>query len=306
MKNKIPIFIISLKNSARLPKLIKRLNELNLKYKIFYGVTGKKLKKRIELIYDKIATIKNINRELSPSEIGTASSHLRIYKYIINKNINQAIIMEDDAYPSKVLKEWVKRKINVEDDKIISFYTYPSTGFINKKPYKKVLENKIGVHDSVTHSFTNSCYQINKYTCQKILFLTKNKVSGYADWPFLVNKHNIKLAITIPFIAVIDDLGISSEGERRNFIKDYYRLVKNYIPEKILSILRIPYYLSYIPFILQHKNKDFYYEHFSQKQLLRFINFFIHKYLDINKIYIDRSYYYQDIRKIAKKVYSNR
>ena len=48
MKNKIPIFIISLKNSARLPKLIKRLNELNLKYKIFYGVTGKQLKKRIQ------------------------------------------------------------------------------------------------------------------------------------------------------------------------------------------------------------------------------------------------------------------
>ena len=94
MKDNIKIFVISLRNSRRLPRLRNRLNYLKLKYKIFYGSTGNELKKLTKIYYDKEATIKNINRELSPSEIGAASSHLKIYNYIVKKKIKHAIIMD--------------------------------------------------------------------------------------------------------------------------------------------------------------------------------------------------------------------
>ena len=38
---------------------------------------------------------------MSPSEIGAAASHLKTYNFIVKNKINQAIILEDDAYPSK-------------------------------------------------------------------------------------------------------------------------------------------------------------------------------------------------------------
>lgn len=305
MRNKIPIFIISLKNSPRLPRLKDRLKELNLGYKIFYGVTGKKLNNRIKLIYDRNLTKKNIDRDLSPSEIGTASSHLGIYNYIINKKINQAIIMEDDAYPSKILKQWITCDVQVENNEILSFYTYPSTSFLTKTPYRKLVKNKIGAHISVTHAYNNSCYQINKYTCKKIILLTKNKVIGYADWPFLINRDKIRLSVTIPFIAVIDDMGISSLRDERKILIKENQFFKKIFSKKILSLLRIPYYLSYMGFLLRYKNKDFYYEHFFQKQLLRLINFFIKKYLETNKIYYDKKYYWYDLRKIVEKFSKN-
>ena len=38
---------------------------------------------------------------MSPSEIGAAASHLKAYTYISKNKIDQAIILEDDAYLSE-------------------------------------------------------------------------------------------------------------------------------------------------------------------------------------------------------------
>jgi glycosyl transferase family 25 len=298
MKDNIKIFVISLRNSRRLPRLRNRLNYLKLKYKIFYGSTGNELKKLTKIFYDKEATIKNINRELSPSEIGVASSHLKIYNYIVKKKIKHAIIMEDDAFPSEMLKEWIKNNINYDNNEILSFYSYPSSSFFKKKPYKKVINNKISIHRFVTHTFNNSCYQINYSTCKKILKITNNKVAGYADWPFLVHKDKINLSVTIPYIAVIDDQGISNI--KKIHIKEYY--AKKYFPKKLISILRIPYYISFIGFFLKYNNINFYYEHFFLKQWFRVKNLLLNSYINTSKIFLDKNYYQKDLWKIVEKL----
>jgi glycosyl transferase family 25 len=296
-----PIFIISLKKSNRVNHLKKRLKDIKLNYKIFYGINGNNLnKKELKFIYSKTKTKKNIDRELSPSEIGAAASHLKIYNYIIKKKITQAIIMEDDAYPSALLKKWIKNNITVKNNEILSFYSYPSSSFLKKKYHRRVLK-KISIHRSLTHTYNNSCYQINNFTCKRIIKLTKNKVIGLPDWPFLINKENIYLSVTLPFMAIIDDKGISNLKLEREKILNKNKLLKIILPENILSILRIPYYLSYLGFFLKFKNKDFYYEHFFQKQLLRFKNFFFRNYIDINKIYYIKKYYVSDLRKFVKK-----
>ena len=55
---------------------------------------------------------------MSPSEIGAAFVK-KTYDYIVRNNIDQAIILEDDAYPSKKLYEWIK-KIKTENNEITS------------------------------------------------------------------------------------------------------------------------------------------------------------------------------------------
>ena len=41
---------------------------------------------------------------MSSSKIGEAASHLKTYKYIIRNKFSQYIIIEDDAFPSVLLK----------------------------------------------------------------------------------------------------------------------------------------------------------------------------------------------------------
>ena len=137
---KTPVFIISLKNSPRINLLKNRLKNIKINYKIFDAINGKDLaiKKKLHFVYSKKDTIKNIGRDLSPPEIGVAASHLAIYNYIIKKNIYQAIIMEDDAYPSRLLHDWIQNNVTVENNEILSFYSSPSNSFLKKTPKKLI------------------------------------------------------------------------------------------------------------------------------------------------------------------------
>jgi hypothetical protein len=53
MKPEVPIFIASMRNSPRRKFLLNKLKKLNLKYKIFNGISGKTISER-KLIYDEI------------------------------------------------------------------------------------------------------------------------------------------------------------------------------------------------------------------------------------------------------------
>ena len=132
MKNELNVYIISLKHSKRVKKLKAKLKKSKIKFKIIQGVfDGNNLFKNGKL--NKIVDEKilyNVGRKMSPSEIGAAASHLKIYQYVVKNRLSQAIIMEDDAFPSSRMKEWIK-KISAKNNEIISFYAYPS-GHIEK------------------------------------------------------------------------------------------------------------------------------------------------------------------------------
>jgi glycosyl transferase family 25 len=299
MIKNIQVFIISLKNNKRRKDIIKRLRKIKINFKIIKGVNGNLYyqKNKLDLIYDKKQTIKNIDRELSPPEIGSAASHLKIYKYILKNKISQAIIMEDDAFPSELLFEWIKNKINTPTNAILSFYAY-NGGFLEKKTYKKIINNKISIHRAYTHIFNNSCYQINNSTAKKILKITKNKVCGFADWPFRLKKSKIKLFVTIPFLAFINDKGDSYVKESRKKFTGNNNILKKIIPGRIFDLLRMIYHICYIPFLFRrYKNKEFYDEFFFDKELAKIKNFFTDLYFDLSKIYFEKKYYYNDLKK---------
>ncbi len=307
MNNNIKVFIISLKKSKRLPILKKRLNQLKIKFNIINGVNGINYFKqnKLHLISNKDEILKNINRNMSPSEIGAAASHIKTYKYIVKNNIDQAIIFEDDVYPSKKLSEWIKKKINVKNNNILSFYAYPS-GFFKKKPEKVVL-NSIGIHNGITHLYNNSCYQINKTTAKKILKITRGKVIGYADWPFNTLEHNIKLSLTLPYMAIPNDRGMSYLNSSRNAIlRKNPNLLKKIIPEIIYKKLLMVFYLFFIPFFFgKYKNINFYIEHYFLKNFFELINIFSGYYYDQKKLFFKENLYCKDLSKQVRSVYKN-
>ena len=218
MQQKIPILVISLKKSTRIIFLEERMKKLKLKFNIVYGVNGVNYekKKKIKIISDQDKIFKNIGRKMSAPEIGASASHLKVYKYIIRNGLTQCIVMEDDAFPSVLLKEWACSNNEVGNDEILSFYSY-ANGFVYKKIFRSFF-HKINIYKSKTHLFSSSCYQININTCKKIIDLTGSKVNNIPDWPVNLENNKINLYVTIPFVALIDDKNVSYLNESRNKI----------------------------------------------------------------------------------------
>ena len=307
--NKITILIISLKKSKRIKFLIRRLKELNLKYKIIDGINGKKLNKenKLDKYFDKNLIKNKIGREMSPSEIGAAASHIKAYKFIVKNKIQRAVIFEDDAFPSIHFKNWIKNTTFNEPNAILSFFAYPS-GYLNKNKIKKFDNNNISVYLSKTHIYSNSCYLINMQTAKKILKVTKGKVISYADWGFNTIKDKIRLFVTMPFLVVISDRGISNLSSDRNKILFKSNNILTKLKSKsFLFLPKILYYLFFIPFIFRkYRDLLFYIEHYFIKNYFRLKNKFFDSEIDLYKVSYNRYHYVKDLRKEfdkAKKLF---
>ena len=307
MQQKIPILIISMKKSSRIVFLEARMKELELKFHIISGVNGVNYerKKKIDIISDQKKIFKNIGRKMSASEIGAAASHLKAYRYIIRNNFSQCIIMEDDAFPSVLLKEWAYSNSEVANKEILSFYSY-ANGFVYKKVSRKVL-NKINIHKSKTHLFNNSCYQININTCKKIIELNNGIVKNIADWPINLENNKINLYVTIPFIALIDDKNISHLREERNAImKNIFFNCKKKIPLAFLKAIRNIYTLFLVKFFIgSHGNFSNYNEQYLKKSMCSIMNFFNRKYFDMSEAYYKKEFYTEDLIKNCESFFIN-
>jgi GR25 family glycosyltransferase involved in LPS biosynthesis len=303
---KFLVLVISLKNNKRFFVLKKKLRELNINYKIINAINGNLYnKKKLKLIYNKRKTENFIGRSLAPTEIGCAASHLKAYNYIIKKKIDQAIIMEDDCYPSSSLYQWIKYKNYIGNNQILNFFSYPH-GYLKKNPHKIILKQKINIHLAKTHIFGAACYQINNYTCKKIINITKNKVTSIPDWPFLPKKHKINIFTTLPFLAIIDDQNKSYLTPQRNKILKKNKLldsIKKILNYRLLFIVRTFYYLSFFSYYLNKKmDKKFYYEHFFYKYLVNLEHIFFSSYIDLKKVFYQKKYYPPDLHAVLKKI----
>jgi hypothetical protein len=310
MKKEMTLMVMSMNNSPRLPILIKRLKELNLKYKIFNGLYGENQRERNEVYkyYDREAVIKRTSREMGFNEIGGCYTFLKVLKYCLKKKIENAILMNDDHYPSLLFKEWVKKKVYFKGKKIIGFCCTPP-GFL-KKNYETALDGKVKIHEAKTHLFNSGCSQVTIGFIKKFLKVTKNKVIGNGDYPIDFRKYQITMLQTVPFLTYPDDRGFSFLSKDRDKLeKTYFKnfrklLVKKIgieLTKKLLNFFRIFYYILFIPFILRkYKNFDYYLEYYFEKQFCKIKNFFINCYIDIDKIYALKTAYAKGLKKYAK------
>lgn len=316
MKKKIELIIASMKNSPRLPRLIRRLKKFKLKYKIIYGFYGKNQNEinKVYYYYDKKKVIHRTGREMGFNEIGSCYTAFRIYKYALKKKLENVICMTDDVYPSYLLKEWVDKKIYFNGSKIIGLQCFP-TGFL-KKNYKIVMNGKIKIHQAKTHLFNSNCYQITLDAIKNIFTITKGKIIGNGDWPINLKKNNITMLQTLPFLAFPDDKGFSFIGKDRDKLektsfKKFRKLLYKFFGIKFLNTIfnffRIPYYIFFIPFLLRkYRNFEYYMEYYFEKYFYKLINPIFNFYIDIQDICILKSSYPSDLKKFAKyRVFDN-
>jgi GR25 family glycosyltransferase involved in LPS biosynthesis len=307
---KIPLFIMSMKSSPRLPNLLKKMKKFNLKYKIFYGLTGKNKNeiKKVYSMYDEKKVIERTGRPMGFNEIGSQYTATRILKYCLKKKFKNIIIMSDDFIPSSLFKEWVEKKIYFNGNKIIGFQCFPP-GFLKKK-YTTVLDGKVKIHEAKTHVFNSGFNQITLGFIKKFLKITNGgKAIGNGDYPFDFRKHNMTIFQTIPFLAYPDDKGFSYLAKDRdklektlfkNFRKTLYKFFGIKFINKIFNFLRIPYYILFVPFLFRkYKNLDYYTEYYFEKYFYKLINPIFKRYIDIEDIYSLKSSYAKDLKKYA-------
>jgi len=98
-ENSLSIFVVNLKKDREKKEFIIALcKKYGLQIEFIDAVDGRNLSRANILdVYSKEEAIKNIGRELSSGEIGCALSHKKIYKKMLDENINQALILEDDV-----------------------------------------------------------------------------------------------------------------------------------------------------------------------------------------------------------------
>lgn len=106
-------FIINLaERSDRKNFMQDQLNKLNLNYQFIEAIDGRKLSD------DEInkVTLNFADSYLTKGEIGCALSHLKVYKKMVNENIDIALVLEDDAILANDLSSTL-REINAIDNK---------------------------------------------------------------------------------------------------------------------------------------------------------------------------------------------
>ncbi len=105
-----PVFLINLKrDQERLSRVKKKFAEMNLRFETVEAVNGEQLaEEQLKKIYDPGLAVKKYGRTLSPAEIGRYLSHLQAYRAMLEKNVSQAIILEDTVKPGEDFAAMVK------------------------------------------------------------------------------------------------------------------------------------------------------------------------------------------------------
>ncbi len=119
MNNQLPpIWVISLQRSTdRRAHIIQHLTEHKLSFEIIDAIDGRQLTSEQLAHYDARQTIQNLGREMVPAEIACALSHRSLYQRMVDQNLDEVLILEDDAvlqygflavlgYRSSFPKDW--------------------------------------------------------------------------------------------------------------------------------------------------------------------------------------------------------
>lgn len=162
---------------------------------------SEELKKEYYLKDDK--KIKELTGFLSNAEIACAISHLEIYKKIIAKNQEYALVLEDDAIPEKNFIEQFKENLKNTPENWDIIYMGQGCGddFIKEKL-------------KTAKKINNFCYEINSSNCAEAYLIKKTTAKKLIqnmipfslpiDWEmaYQLVKMNAKILWWVPYLFV--------------------------------------------------------------------------------------------------------
>ena len=198
MKKFPPIYCISLKRRQdRRKAAVKMLKKLHLPYELFDAIDGKNIddqymKKNGFKVYKKWKLVKSnqpfYQRDVKTGEIGCALSHYFLWKKIVEKNLECAVILEDDALPLKGFQNKIKKALRTFDQKSIPWdFIYLCRNKTSSKKEKKVFPGMYVPR----FSYVTVGYAISQAGARRLLAMNyqKNIIAADEFLPATYSKH---------------------------------------------------------------------------------------------------------------------
>ena len=220
------IFIVSLQQDVEKRETIsKTLNDFNLDFTFIDAVYGRELPNEyLDYLRDK-SSGKLIDRGFpaTPGEIGCTLSHLKAYQEVIDRGLEWACILEDDAILDERFKVFIK---NFDSSNLSARDLYllgGQNGFSDLQVIKSK-KNKISIGrqsfsktiKSEQFIYRTCCYLISASLASSLLELSECKFLLADDWDYLVKVKFIEEIYLSNFIDHPLDLSVSNlEAERK-------------------------------------------------------------------------------------------
>ncbi|MBH0027523.1 glycosyltransferase family 25 protein [Pseudoalteromonas sp. SWN29] len=205
------VYVVSMAgNTERRAKIKTQLSLIGLSPEFIDAVVGAELPSSE---YFNLAVARR-KRVLSPNELGCSLSHQLIYTDIIKKNIQYAIILEDDV--SLDVSNWSKFKnITLKEDEL--YFLGGQEGMRRGRLLSAIRNYQFGKYSPLFISFfyRTCCYVVSKSTAIKMSELAKQKMYLADDWPHINKICNFSKLVFVPvFSHPIDNSDSLIEQER--------------------------------------------------------------------------------------------
>ena len=242
MIEEFKIYVVNLKkDKARRKKIINEIKKQNIKnYEIIDAVAGNEL---TEYELDTL-TFKNKNNfnpwnsKMSPSQIGCALSHIKIYKKFINTEFELAFILEDDAF---FLADFGIKSKNL----IANNFKYKKQIMLLselKEFYPKAIDAEDGYEIvNVSNAFFTHGYIINKEAAKAIISFNFPVKTVADNFVFFNIYCGVKITGLNPFLLKQDTINFKTsifwvKRDKKVFLfkRTIYK-VKNKILKKFIS-----------------------------------------------------------------------
>lgn len=222
------IFIVSLQQDVEKRAIIsKTLKDFGLKFSFVDAIYGKDLPDSTLNSFRKKSTGKLIDRGFpaTPGEIGCTLSHLKAYQEVIDRGLEWACILEDDAILDERFRVFIKSFQNAELNPKTLYILGGQNGLDEKQIIKSVKNTKlVGAQNfsktikSEQFVYRTCCYLISSHLAKKIINISKTSFILADDWNYLVKSKTINDIYISKFVDHPKDFSMSYLQQERDAV----------------------------------------------------------------------------------------
>ncbi|MCM7587832.1 glycosyltransferase family 25 protein [Enterobacter chuandaensis] len=201
-------FVINLKHSLeRRAKMESQLLKLNIAHEFIEAVDGRNMTET-----ERRNVTREVNYAFLPGEVGCALSHQKVYKKIINENIETALILEDDVVLCSDLCE-ILNNVTLSETK-------PEILLLSRvnKYYKKSIKKIYGSYNlHKTHQATTAhAYIINQKAAGRFLTSLYPVWMVSDKWSLFEDLSLAKIHSIVPYpVHLSEDANVSTINESK-------------------------------------------------------------------------------------------
>jgi GR25 family glycosyltransferase involved in LPS biosynthesis len=235
-----PVFVISLLGSPRRNAIRHKLENWPGEWSFIDAVDGRTLSPSIlATSYDQLAAIRRNGRPMCLPEIGCALSHRRAYQEIIDRRLDRAIVLEDDAILGNSFAEFPFYTTGIDFD-VINFFS--EEALVCRRPARLV--GGVGLHRAAGEVWNAVGYLVSQKGAAK-LFAATQIIKTVADWPLYPT--HLSFYLTVPYL-IGHENGPSTMAADRQATRIppvAANLLLSRTTEGIMAYITVPLFLKY-------------------------------------------------------------